>query len=358
MIAPEVWVIVFARALQGFSAGFVMAVQPIYVSEISTDDLRGATGSLMQLGLVSGVLYVYAIGPFVSYQALQWFCLALPIVFVACFVFMPESPYYYVGKGRQEEASKALQFLRGQSAEAVKETLASIENFIQETSQQKGSVMDIIKIAGNRKAFIISALLLVFQQLSGNTAVLFNTQSIFETANTGVDAAIGAIIVGIVQVAASALTPLIADRLGRKIILLTCSGIMSISLFALGAYFYIELAGEDTSNIMWLPLTSLLIYIIVYSVSFGPLPWVLLGELFPANVRSIASAIASSLCLFTGFLISYFYPLLNTLGTYYIFWLFATSCLIAFFFIMFVVFETKGLSMQQIQDKLNKKELD
>ncbi|KAM7359478.1 facilitated trehalose transporter Tret1-like [Cochliomyia hominivorax] len=356
MFASEVWMIIFARALQGFGTGFVMTVTPMYVGEISIDAIRGATGSLQQLFIVIGVLYVYCIGPYVSYQALQWVCLVIPIIFFSSFIFMPESPYYLVAKGRQDEASKVLQFLQQQSAEAVKGNLDAIENFIQETAQQKGSVMDIIKIAGNRKAFLISALLLAFQQLSGNTAVLFNTQSIFEAAHTSVDAAIAAIIIGVVQVLASCLTPFIVDRLGRKIILLVCSAVMSAALFALGAYFYIEIAGQDTSNIMWLPLASLIVYMLFYSASFGSLPWVILGEMFPANVKSVASSIAASICLLTGFLMSYFFPLLNSLGTYYIFWLFAVSCLVAFFFTLIVVFETKGLSMQEIQNKLNNKQ--
>lgn len=269
---------------------------------------------------------------------------------------MPESPYYYVAKGRLEDASKSLQFLRQQSAEAVKDCLVDIENFIKETAEQKGTIMDIIRIPGNRKAFMISALLLAFQQLSGNTAVLFNTQSIFEAAHTRVDAAIAAIIIAIVQVAASGLTPFIVDRLGRKIILLICSAVMSVALFALGAYFYMSLAGDDTSSIMWLPLTSLIVYMIFYNASFGSLPWVILGETFPANVKAVAASLATSVCLITGFLISYFFPFLNALGTYYVFWLFAVSCLLAFFFILFVVFETKGLSLQDIQNKLNNKE--
>lgn len=304
----------------------------------------------------AGVLYVYAIGPYVSYQTLQWFCLVLALIFTGVFIFMPESPYYYVAKGRQEDASKSLQFLRQQSAEAVKDCLVDIENFIKETAEQKGTIMDIIRIPGNRKAFMISALLLAFQQLSGNTAVLFNTQSIFEAAHTRVDAAIAAIIIAIVQVAASGLTPLIVDRLGRKIILLICSAVMSVALFALGAYFYMSLTGDDTSSIMWLPLTSLIVYMIFYNASFGSLPWVILGETFPANVKAVAASLATSVCLITGFLISYFFPLLSALGTYYVFWLFAVSCLLAFFFILFVVFETKGLSLQDIQNKLNNKE--
>lgn len=272
-------------------------------------------------------------------------------------MFMPESPYYYVSKKRIEDASKSLQFLRGQSAEAVKDPLLEIENFIQESADQKSTFIDIFKTAGNRKALLISVLLLAFQQLSGNTAVLFNTQSIFDAANTGTDSAMSAIIVGVVQVLASALTPLLADRLGRRLILLVCSAIMCIALFALGSYFYIEINGGETENILWLPFSSLIVYIIFYSVSFGPLPWVVLGETFPANVKSVASSIATTCCLLTGFLISFFFPILNDLGTYYIFWLFAVSCAIAFMFILTVVFETKGLSLQEIQDKLNKKEV-
>ena len=256
-----------------------------------------------------------------------------------------------------EDASKSLQFLRGQSAEAVQHTLKEIENFVQETGAQKGTFKDVFRTAGNRKALLISVLLLAFQQLSGNTAVLFNTQSIFDAANTGTDSAVSAIIVGAVQVLASALTPLLADRLGRRLILLVCSAIMCIALFALGAYFYIEINGGETDNILWLPFSSLLIYIIFYSVSFGPLPWVVLGETFPASIKSIASSIATTCCLTTGFLISFFFPLLNDLGTYYIFWLFSVSCAIGFLFILTVVFETKGLSLQEIQDKLNKKDV-
>lgn len=76
-----------------------MTVTPMYIGEIATDDLRGALGSFMQLFIVSGILYVYAIGPYVSYYALQYACLAIPVLFAVVFFFMPESPYFYIAKG-------------------------------------------------------------------------------------------------------------------------------------------------------------------------------------------------------------------------------------------------------------------
>ncbi|XP_075148730.1 facilitated trehalose transporter Tret1 [Haematobia irritans] len=355
MIGGSVWILLVARLIQGFGVGFVMTVQPMYVGEIATDSVRGATGSLMQLFIVSGILYVYAIGPFVSYQALQWCCLVVPIVFDICFFFMPESPYYLAGKGRKMEALKSLQFLRGQSVSGAQDEMTSIQAGVEESMANKGSVADIIKNPGNRKALFISAGLLVFQQFSGINVVLFNSQSIFESAGTGLDPALATIIIGIVQVASSGLTPIIADRLGRKVILLTSSSVMTVGLVALGAFFYMKLVVGDTSNVLWLPVPALVVYNIVYCIGFGPLPWAVMGEMFPANVKSIASSIVASTCWICGFLVTYFYPALDALGTYYAFWLFGIFCVVAFFFVLFIVMETKGLSLQEIQDKLNGK---
>ncbi|XP_059218707.1 facilitated trehalose transporter Tret1 [Stomoxys calcitrans] len=355
MVGGSVAVLLVARLVQGFGVGFVMTVQPMYVGEIATDSVRGATGSLMQLFIVSGILYVYCIGPFVSYQALQWCCIVVPIVFDACFFFMPESPYYLAGKGRKMEALKSLQFLRGQSASGAQDEMAGIQASVEESMANKGSVTDIIKNPGNRKALFISAGLLVFQQFSGINVVLFNSQSIFQSAGTDLDPAVATIIIGVVQVASSGLTPIIADRMGRKIILLISSSVMTVGLAALGTFFYMKLKVGDVSSVLWLPVPALVVYNIVYCVGFGPLPWAVMGEMFPANVKSIASSIVASTCWMCGFLVTYFYPALDALGTYYAFWLFGIFCVVAFFFVLFVVMETKGLSLQEIQDKLNGK---
>uniref|UniRef100_A0A1I8MD12 Major facilitator superfamily (MFS) profile domain-containing protein n=1 Tax=Musca domestica TaxID=7370 RepID=A0A1I8MD12_MUSDO len=196
MIGGKVWIILVARIIHGFACGTSMTVVPIYVGEIATDDVRGAVGSLMNLFIVSGILYVYAIGPYVSYVVMQWCCLAVPIVFVVCYLFMPESPYHLAAKARKEEALKSLQFLRGQSLNGVQPEMSSIEKFLEETKTSQGSVMDLFKLPGNRNALFITTGLLVFQQLSGIDAVLFNSQSIFTNAGSSLDPAVATIIVG------------------------------------------------------------------------------------------------------------------------------------------------------------------
>ncbi|XP_055850155.1 facilitated trehalose transporter Tret1-like [Episyrphus balteatus] len=355
--ATEVEHIYLSRLIMGFGVGFVMTVQPMYVGEIATDDTRGALGSLMQLFIVSGILYVYAIGPFVSYLTLQYSCIVIPVIFALIFVFLPESPYYYAGKGKKEDAIKSLQFLRGRSAEGVQEEMTAIQASVDESAANKGTVTDVIKNKGNRKALLICAGLIAFQQCSGINVVLFNSQTIFINANTGIDPAIATIIIGCVQVGSSALTPFIADRMGRKVILSISAALMSISLAALGGFFYAQSNGE-AADLLWLPVPALIVFNIVYCIGFGPLPWAVLGEMFPGNVKSIASSIVASTCWIFGFVITRYYPALDALGAFYAFWLFGIFCALGFFFVILVVMETKGLSLQQIQDKLNCKKED
>lgn len=357
LTAKNVGMLYAGRLIMGFGVGFVMTAQPMYVGEISTDDCRGATGSLMQLFIVGGILYVYAIGPYVSYMALQWACIVLPIVFAVIFFFMPESPYYYASKGQKSETIRALQYLRGQSAAAVQAEAEEIQKTMDEALATKGTMLDIFKNPGNRKALIISAGLIAFQQLSGINVVLFNSQTIFEKANTGLDPAQATIIIGVVQVLASGITPIIVDRLGRKPILLVSASVMSVGLIALGAFFYIQDTGDeaDISKVLWLPVPALIIYIIVYCTGFGPLPWAVLGEMFPSNVKSAASSMVASTCWILGFFVTFFYPMLDALGPYIAFWLFGGLCIVAFLFVLTCVMETKGLSLQEIQDRLNGK---
>ncbi|XP_055850759.1 facilitated trehalose transporter Tret1-like [Episyrphus balteatus] len=352
LLAHDVWLIYIARLIQGFGVGFIMTVQPMYVGEIATDDCRGALGSFMQLFIVSGILYAYAVGPYVSYVALQWACLVIPIIFAVLFFFFPESPYYFIEKGRKLDAIKSLQFLRGQSTEGVQDEMTAIQASVEESMANKGSFVDVFRGAGNRKALLISVGLISFQQLSGINVVLFNSETIFKKANTGIDPAIATIIIGAVQVVSSGVTPLIVERLGKKAILLMSSSVMCIGLAALGTFFYIQDTG-DASGILWLPVPALILFVIVYCLGFGPLPWAVMGEMFPGNIKPIASSIVASTCWIFGFVITRWYPALDALGAYYAFYLFTIFCGIGFFFVLFIVMETKGMSLQEIQNRLN-----
>lgn len=175
------------------------------------------------------------------------------------------------------------------------------------------------------------------------------------------------------QVLASCCTPLVVDRLGRKLILLVSAGGMAICLGFLGLFFLLDhQKAAIVESISWLPIASLVGFVIVYCIGFGPLPWAVLGnfdelwkffkfinfsltgEMFPPNVKSIASSIVTSVCWVLGFAVTKWFSALEVaVGSYGAFWLFGVFCCVAFFFTLFIVMETKGLSLQQIQDKLN-----
>lgn len=327
----------------------------MYVGEISTDDSRGALGSFMQLFIVAGILYINCVGPYNSYEMTQWICLIVPVVFAISFMFMPESPYYYIGKGKREEATKSLAYLRGKSMAGVKDEIDEIEASVAEAMEQQGRFIDLFINKGNLRALVISVGLICFQQLSGINAILFYTKTIFEKTGSSLDPALATILVSIVQVVASGCTPLIVDRLGRKLILLVSAAGMCLSLVLFGVYFYLgSIKSEAVPNLGWLPVTSLIAFVAVYCIGFGPLPWAVLGEMFPSNVKSIASSVVASSCWILGFLVAKYYAAMDeALGSHWAFWVFGICCAAAFAFTQLLVFETKGMSLKQIQDKLN-----
>lgn len=146
---------------------------------------------------------------------------------------MPETPQYFIAKGQKENATNSLQFLRGKSRDGVQDELAIIQKTVEDSMKNKSSFLDVFKNKASAKALIISAGLLSFQQLSGINAVLFYSTSIFIKAGGGLDPAVSTILVGAVMVGASGITPLVVDKLGRKIILLFSAAGMTISLVLL-----------------------------------------------------------------------------------------------------------------------------
>lgn len=143
-----------------------------------------------------GILYVYCVGPYTSYILYEYLALIIPIVFAVTFYFIPDSPHFYISKGRKTEALQSLKFLRGKSAEGCQEELTAIQDAVEEAQKNKGSVKDIFESKGNTKALIIAVGLVSFQQLSGINVVLFYSQSIFEKAGSSLEPAVATILVG------------------------------------------------------------------------------------------------------------------------------------------------------------------
>ncbi|XP_057340466.1 facilitated trehalose transporter Tret1-like isoform X1 [Microplitis mediator] len=344
-----------ARFVSGLGIAVAFAILPMYCGEIAETSIRGILGSLFQIFITLGQLWAYCIGPYVSYTHYWIACAVLPIAFFVLFLPMPESPHYLAAKGRTEEVIKVLARLRGKSEDAVRYEANEIEAAVRENLNRKATIMDLFKVKANLKALFITCALVTFQQMSGIVVVLLYSELIFASAgNVGISSSLETIIVGLVQLFGSCVNPLVVDRLGRRILLIISGTGSALSLGAIGLFFYLkDAAKSDVSGIGWLPLTSMIIYMSTYSVGLGPLPWTIMGEMFSPEIKTKASGITVFICCFLAFVVSkYFISVAVSFGQFTAFWFFGVFCILSVLFTVFILPETKGKSLQEIQNEL------
>ncbi|CAH0555875.1 unnamed protein product [Brassicogethes aeneus] len=343
-----------SRFLAGLAVGCIFTVLPMYIGEISDNETRGQLGSFMQLFIVVGLLFSYALGPYLPFATFNYICLGIPVVFLIYFFMrIPESPYFLVLSGNCEAAIDSLVKLRSKSRDSVQKEIEEIKLAVDDATTNKKSFFDIFKERSLTMALVISVSLVALQQFSGINIVLFYAQDIFTNAGVSLAPEICTILIGIVQVIASGVTPMLVERKGKRFLLLLSAVGMAISQGALGYFFYVKDGGNDVSNLSWLPVASLVLYIIAYCLGFGPLPWAVMGELFPGEIKAAASTVTASGCWLLGFLITkYFNVVTELIGTGGSFGFFAACCLFAAGFVWKCVPETSGKSVQEILDIL------
>ncbi|KAK0086477.1 hypothetical protein PV325_003136 [Microctonus aethiopoides] len=354
-VANTVEIIYVARLIGGVALAIPFTVLPMYAGEIAEISIRGILGSFLQLFITIGLLWSYCIGPYVSYTVLWIACAALPIVFFIIFYPMPESPYFLFANGRKTEAINALAKLRGKSIQGVEIEASEMEASVVEAYSHKSSVMDLFHVKSNFKALLITSALVTFQQMTGINVVLLYSETIFKSAgDAGIDASVETIIIGVVMLISSFITSLVVDRFGRRILLLISSTATTLSLGALGLFFYLKNGlEEDVTNIGWLPIASLIVFIASYCIGWGPLPWAIMGEMFASDIKSKASGITVFVCWGLAFIITkYFSNVAIAYGDYTAYWIFSVFCIVSLLFTLFLLPETKGKTLREIQYEL------
>lgn len=325
----------------------------MYTAEIAQSEIRGTLGSYFQLMMVIGILFVYSVGMKVNVFVLSVICACIPLIFGAVFVFMPETPLYLISKGKKEDAIRSLKWLRGSDYDYSAE-LADMQAQHEENKSNKVSIGAALARKATVKAMLISLGLMCFQQMSGINAVIFYTKGIFEAANTGIDSGIATILVGVMQVIAVFVSSIVVDKLGRRLLLIPSVIVMAVCTLMLGGYFYMKDAQHDVSNLGWLPIVSLCVFIVLFSLGYGPIPWLMMGELFAPDVKGVAGAFVGTFNWMLAFLITKTFAFFNhTLGQGQTFWLFTAFCVAGVVFTVLVVPETKGKSLPEIQRMLN-----
>lgn len=360
VFANSIYYFFLSRFLCGLGIGIIFTALPMYMGEIADDEVRGALGSFMQLFIVIGLCFSYSLGPYVPMKTFNMILLMPPVIFLILFgVFIPESPYYLIQSGHHEDALEALIKLRGGSKALAQKELEIMQTQVEEDSKGKGSFVETFKTIlgskGLKMALFISLNLVTWQQLSGINIVLFYTQSIFTDAGASLAPEICTIITGIVQILASAATPLLVERWGKRFLLMLSAIGMALSQGLLAYFFHMKDDQlKDVSSIGWVPIISLVVFIITYCLGFGPLAWAVMGELFPGNIKSVASSATASFCWILGFFITnYFGAMTSLVGKSGSFGLFTVCCFISAAFVYKYLPETTGKSLIEIQALLS-----
>jgi sugar porter (SP) family MFS transporter len=337
---------ILARIIGGLGIGAASLVSPLYIAEVAPADKRGALVSLNQLAIISGILVAYLVdwlcargfGPETSWRWMFGSGAAPAFLLMTLLAFVPESPRWLTKQERVQEALEVLSRVGGRRH--AEEEMKEIEDAIR---HEGGSLLQLLQ-PGLRTALVVAVVMAVLQQVTGINTVIYYAPRIFENARFAKDAALlSSVIVGFVNAVFTIVAILLIDRLGRKPLLLVGAAGMGASFLMAGSAFYLRAAGN------WV-LLFILAYVASFAVALGPVVWVVISEIFPTRIRGRAMAVATVCLWIACWLVSLSFPVLvDCFGDPFTFWLYGFMCIITFMFVWFVVPETRGRTLEEIE---------
>lgn len=347
---------VIFRIIGGIGVGIASMVVPMYIAEIAPPKRRGALVGNYQLAIVIGIVVVYFVNYFIALQGdanwnlnIGWRWMfgseIIPSILFLIFIFLiPESPRWLFQKGKKEEAIGVLEKIN--TPDEVLQVQEEIENSMhqEDENQWKHLANPLFK-----KALFVGIGLSVLQQLTGINAILYYAPEIFKSLGSSTDVSLlETSILGVVNLIFTLLAIRWVDKMGRKPLLYIGSIGMTIALAAVGSFIYFETIGN------WV-LPFLLLFMASFSISWGPIVWVLLSEIFPNKIRSLALAISVFIQWVANFVVTQFFPSLVEnqwlkmhFNGAFPFYLFSVICLLSLLFVWKKIPETKNKSLEEM----------
>lgn len=335
----------FYRIVGGIGVGLASAVSPMYIGEIAPADIRGRLVSLNQFAIIFGMLVVYFVNwGIANGQTLEWINTigwrrmfvseAIPAgLFGVLLFFVPETPRYLALKNQDEKAMQILSKINGTSR--AKEIFSDIKNSVEHSTAKLFSYGKVV--------IIIGVLLSVFQQFVGINVALYYAPRIFESMGAEKDASmLQTVVMGLVNVIFTVVAILTVDKWGRKPLLMIGSVGMAIGMFAIGSLAFLKIIGMGT-------LVFIIIYTASFMMSWGPICWVLISELFPNKIRGRAVAVAVAAQWAANYFISSTYPAMMEFSSGGTYWFYGTMSILSFVFVWKMVPETKGKTLEEME---------
>jgi SP family arabinose:H+ symporter-like MFS transporter len=346
------------RFIGGLGIGAASIISPLYISEVAPAKSRGTLVTMYQLAIVIGINLIYFVNlKIADFGDEQWntdtgwrYMIAsgaLPsVLFLVLLFTVPESPRWLISKKRTGDGFKILEKING-TGEA-----SSILNEIENTlGSEKGKFSELFQ-PGIRIAMLVGVVLALFSQITGINAIIYYAPEIFKSAGFGTDSALlQTVLIGVVNTIFTFVAIGFIDKIGRKKLLLIGVAGMIVCLLGIGICYHFNLMNGP------LLLVFILAYIACFASSLGPIPWVIISEIFPTKVRGVAMSVAA-VVLWTGvLLITQLTPwLLENLGGAYTFWLFMLNSIILFIFTWARIPETKQKTLEEIERGWHRKQ--
>lgn len=356
-VASSPDMLIAGRLLLGLAIGVVSFSVPLYIAEIAPGEIRGRLVTFFQLAITIGILVSYLVGYAFAeaeegWRLMFWAGFVPAAILLAGMFFVPESPRWLVSKGRDAEARAVLTRLNDE--QKVEEEYAQIKKVNEEEKLRKVDWRELFS-ARLRIPLLIGIGIFFIQQFSGINAVIYYSTRIFGLAgfSSNTTAIMATVGVGVINTLSTLVAVRFLDQWGRKPLLYTGLLGTAVSLATISfAFFFRDSLGTDLLQI--LSVGGVYVYIFFFAISLGPLGWLLISEVYPLRIRGFATSLGSFYHWFFDFWVSFTFPLLaaSSLGNNGgIFMIYTAVVLLGLLFSRFIVFETKGLSLEDIEKK-------
>lgn len=351
-ISTSVTFLICARIVLGVAVGAASALVPMYMGEISPAKTRGKLSGLNQLMITVGMLFAYGVNyafvhAFQGWRFMLGGAMVPALVLLIGTFILPESPRFLVRIGKKELAKQVLQSLRSkEEAETEYNEIVNLKH------SSEASFKDLFTKTA-LPSVVAGCGLTFLQQIQGaNTIFYYSSEILSKVFGSAIGGVISTVGIGIVFVLATAITLLIVDKFKRRSLFMSGSIGMGSCLLLVGLIY--PFAKTNHAWATWAVFFFICVYVIFYAYSWAAVTWIVVGELFPSNIRGIATGIASTVNWFGNIVVALFFPvLLDTVGLSVIFFCFALICIVGFLFAKYILYETKGKSLEEIETYLN-----
>jgi facilitated trehalose transporter len=359
--AQNIPMMLFGRFLAGFSAAGYSPTIQTYIAEIAQPQHRGWLGGLTSPILAFGALLSYCLGSLISWHYVAIIGIFIPLSMIPGLFLLPDTPYWYIQQGDEKKALQVIEKFREQGANSLAE-LWAVSDGLRSSITELSFKEAVLRLTQRqyRRPFLTLNFLFVLTAFTGNFAITFYAVDIFQHSGNGaINSYLSAIIIGAIKFLGAILYIPAVKYISRRMLICGSSFVMGTSMSILGLAMYSHESGlySNLEAMVWLPLVCITIYMLADPIGVGSVPFLYLGEFFPAETRSILSGITVGLSNLNMFIVVKTFPsLTNMVGDSGTFWLYSSFCFVMILYTLVWIPETKGRTLQDIEQYFNYKE--